>query len=120
MVIASRYVSGGSADMPAFRWLLSRILNITFGWIFAIPVRDLSSGYHIYRKELLERIKPAGTNFDILQEILLRAMAMGFKVEEIPFQYSARHSGRSNTKLFAFGVSYLKTIVKMYHLRKRL
>ncbi len=120
LVIASRYVSGGSADMPALRWLLSRILNFAFGLIFAVQVRDLSSGYRIYRKELLERIKPAGTNFDILQEILFRAMAMGLRVQEVPFQYSARHSGKSNTKLIAFGWSYLKTVVRMYHLKKRL
>lgn len=120
LVIASRYVTGGSADMPASRWLLSRILNFTFGWIFAVSVRDLSSGYRIYRKELLEQVKPVGTNFDILQEILLRAFAMGHKVQEVPFQYSARHSGKSNSKLLAFGWSYLKTIVMMYPLKKRI
>jgi dolichol-phosphate mannosyltransferase len=119
LVIASRYVAGGSAEMPATRWLLSRILNFTFGWIFAVPVLDLSSGYRIYRKELVEQINPVATNFDILQEILLRAVAIGLKVQEVPFQYSARHSGRSNAKLIAFGWSYLKTLVMMYSLKKK-
>jgi dolichol-phosphate mannosyltransferase len=30
VLIASRYVAGGSAEMPRYRYVLSRILNITF------------------------------------------------------------------------------------------
>lgn len=30
VLIASRYVAGGSTEMPRFRYVLSRILNITF------------------------------------------------------------------------------------------
>src|SRR5882757_480583 len=44
VIIASRYVEGGRADMPWSRYLLSRILNGFFSRGLSLPYRDLSSG----------------------------------------------------------------------------
>src|SRR5437867_2766423 len=40
IVIASRYVPEGRANMPVFRGVLSRILNATFRTVLDMPVRD--------------------------------------------------------------------------------
>ena len=47
MLIASRYVPGGIADMSLFRRALSVIPNRTFGWLLALPFCDLSSGFRL-------------------------------------------------------------------------
>src|SRR5437899_9845874 len=44
VLIASRYVLGGRADMSRFRRLLSQILNFTYSRILSFPLRDPSSG----------------------------------------------------------------------------
>src|SRR3979411_1496494 len=78
VVIASRYVPGGAAEMPAWRRLLSRILNTTFGRGLSLPVHDLSSGFRLYHRTVLHDIELTATDFDVLEEILIRALAAGY------------------------------------------
>jgi len=117
VVIASRYVEGGAAEMPAWRLGLSRVLNIVFGRGLSLPVRDLSSGFRLYRRAVLPALELKATDFDVLEEILIRALAAGYRVHEVPFQYRARVAGHSHAKLFKFAISYLRTFVAMWRLR---
>ena len=117
LIIASRYIEGGSAHMPFFRYVLSRILNITFSKLFSIPVRDLSSGFRLYKSDTLKKLSIEGRDFNVLQEILIKMFAQGYSVMEIPFHYQPRKAGSSKAKLFRFACSYLKTLKKMWTLR---
>src|ERR1700737_1191253 len=85
VVIASRYVPGGAAGMPAWRQRLSPLLNVTY--------------------------------FDVLEEILIRGLASGYTVYEVPFRYRARVAGHSHARLFKFALSYLRTFLSMWRLR---
>jgi dolichol-phosphate mannosyltransferase len=117
VVIASRYVEGGAAEMPVTRRVMSRILNITFGRGLSLPVHDLSSGYRLYRSAILRELELKATDFDVLEEILIRALAAGYRVHEVPFRYRARVAGQSHARLLRFAVSYLRTFVAMWRLR---
>ena len=117
VVIASRYVSGASADMSFFRYFLSRILNGVYGAILSLGIRDLSSGFRMYRKAALDSITFQGEDFDTLQEILLKLYCQGWRVTEVPFHYRVRKSGRSHVRLLKFARAYLATLFKMWGLR---
>jgi dolichol-phosphate mannosyltransferase len=117
VLIASRYVAGGQADMARFRRLLSHILNRTFSRVLSLPLRDLSSGFRIYRRDVLTGLKLQARDFDVLEEILIRIHAEGWRIQEVPFHYMARSSGRSHVRLFKFGWAFLKTLVRMWRLR---
>src|SRR5207249_4893832 len=103
VLIASRYVPGGRADMDGLRRLLSHVLNRTYARVLALPVHDLSSGFRMYRREALEGLRPEARDFDFLEEVLVRAHAEGWRVVEVPFHYMARGSGRSHARLVKFG-----------------
>src|SRR5207237_8959014 len=96
VVIASRYVQGGAAEMPATRRVMSRILNITFGRGLSLPVHDLYSGYRLYRAAILRELDLNAPDFVVLEEILIRVLAAGYRVYEVPFRYRPRVSGRSH------------------------
>ena len=49
VTIASRYVRGGQAAMPILRRTLSGALNWCFRRGLDVPIRDLSSGFRLYR-----------------------------------------------------------------------
>ncbi|HYB74215.1 MAG TPA: glycosyltransferase, partial [Candidatus Sulfotelmatobacter sp.] len=117
VLIASRYVAGGRADMGWFRRLLSRILNRTYRRALSLPLRDLSSGFRMYRRDALAGIRLQARDFDVLEEILIRVHCEGWRILEVPFHYMARGSGRSHARLFEFGWAFLKTLVRMWRLR---
>ena len=55
MVIGSRYVDGGgTSDWGIARPILSWLANKYIGLVAGIPVRDTTSGYRGYRREVLE------------------------------------------------------------------
>jgi dolichol-phosphate mannosyltransferase len=117
VLIASRYVAGGRAQMGWFRRLLSHILNRTYSRVLSLPLRDLSSGFRMYRREVLAGLTLTARDFDVLEEILIRVHADGWRIQEVPFHYMARGSGRSHVRLFKFAWAFLKTLVRMWRLR---
>ncbi len=119
VLIASRWVPGGGADMSRFRALLSHILNRTFRLLLSLPFRDISSGYRLYRRSILKDVRPAARDFDFLEEILIRAHNLGHRIVEVPFYYKPRGSGSSHARLIKFGWAYLKTLARMWRLRRQ-
>jgi len=117
VIIASRYIEGGRAHIPAVRHLLSRALNMFFGRGLSLPVRDLSSGFRLYKADLLRGMSYAARDFDILQEILVRTYASGSLVREIPFTYAPRRLGSSHARVLQFGWAYLRTFWSLWKLR---
>ena len=118
VVIASRYAPGGGAEMPWVRAVLSRILNVTFTAAFRLPILDISSGFRLYRAETLRRIEFHSSDFDVLEEILIKIYIGGGAVTEVPFQYRPRQAGRSHAKLLKFGLAYARTFFAMWKLRR--
>jgi dolichol-phosphate mannosyltransferase len=117
VLIASRYVAGGRADMDALRRLLSHVLNRTYARVLALPLQDLSSGFRMYRREALQGLRPRARDFDFLEELLIRAHAEGWRVAEVPFHYMARGAGRSHARLVKFGWALARTLLRMWQLR---
>jgi dolichol-phosphate mannosyltransferase len=118
VVIASRYVPGGRAEMSLSRMILSRVLNWTFARLLALPLSDLSSGYRLYRRAIIASLLPLhGKDFDILEEILVKAWCAGHRVQEVAFEYRPRHAGRSNARALQFARSYLGTLGALWTLR---
>ena len=118
ILVASRYVAGGRADMGAFRRVLSLILNKTYSRVLSLPLHDVSSGFRMYRSTSVKSLKLEARDFDVLEEILVKIYVNGGRIKEVPFHYGARHSGKSHAKLLRFGWAYSKTLLKMWKLRR--
>jgi dolichol-phosphate mannosyltransferase len=117
VVIASRYVEGGGADMPWYREILSIILNTVYTKVLDLPFKDISSGFRLYQASALSGLDLQSNDFDALEEILIKCYARGNRIIEIPFRYVPRVTGESKVKLWQFGVSYLRTLLRMWRLR---
>ncbi len=117
IVIASRYVRGGLANMPLLRRILSIILNKFLCFGLSLPLKDVSSGFRLYKSEIFKEIDFSERNFSVLVEILVKAYMHGFVVKEIPFHYQPRTKGKSHAKILTFGLDFLKTFLKMWRAR---
>ena len=120
LVVASRYVPGGHAQMPLARRLLSRVLNAVGRWVLSLPVRDLSSGYRLYRRAALPTAGVRAVHFDVLIELLTRVHGEGWRIAEGPFHYRPRHRGRSHVAFLPFARAYARTLARMWALRNSL
>jgi dolichol-phosphate mannosyltransferase len=117
IVVASRYVMFGHACMPFWRRVASRLLNATYRGILGLPLRDVTSGYRLYRASVLREAQPVSLGLDILPETVVHAYANGYRVKEIPFHYRPRAGGRSQFWRVTFGWSYLRTLVRCWFIR---
>ena len=117
VLIGSRYVAGGEAEMTLSRRVLSKILNTTYGRVLSLPIKDLSSGFRMYRADTVKHLQLKARDFDVLEEILIKVYSQGWSIIELPFRYMTRGSGRSHAKLLKFGIAYLKTLFRMWQLR---
>jgi dolichol-phosphate mannosyltransferase len=117
VTIASRYVQGGSATMPRVRYVLSRVLNEFFRRGLDVPLRDLSSGFRLYKATVLRGETYTARDFDLLQQIVVRAYAEGWKIQEVPFTYAPRMHGSSSARVFRVGRACLRTFWSLWKLR---
>ncbi len=120
IVVASRYALGGVAYSGFVRRFTSWLLNATLRRMLSMPVRDMSSGFRLYRREVLASLELTATNFEVLEEILVKAYASGFSIVEVPFTYFPRGAGRSHAKLFSFGWKILRGSLPLWKIRNSL
>ncbi len=117
VLIASRYVAGAYAAMPLSRRIASRVLNGIYRTALALPYRDLSSGFRMYRRSVLDDVGPVGaTGLDSLQEIVAKAFAQGWRIQEVPLYYPQSKRWTSG-RLAELGAGYAKTFGRMLALR---
>jgi glycosyltransferase involved in cell wall biosynthesis/predicted SAM-dependent methyltransferase len=117
VVIASRYIAGGSARMTSSRALLSHILNLVYRRVLAVPVRDMSSGFRGYQRRILDELTLESEKYDILEEILVKSYCLGWQVLEIPFDYAPRVAGRSHASVIGFTPHFLSTLLRLWTMR---
>jgi dolichol-phosphate mannosyltransferase len=101
VVLASRYVKGGSVDQSwgIYRKLLSWWANrIYVPAILGLPVRDATGGFKLWRKETLvgidvDRVHSNGYVFQV--EMSYLAHRLGYKIAEIAIHFPDRQVGES-------------------------
>ena len=95
IIIGSRFERGGSGDMQFSRVLISRFYNITARLVAGRSVKDFTTGFKLYRKEVLDSLKLTNDGFGLHMEILLKSIRKGFTTKEIPIHYHSREDGES-------------------------
>jgi apolipoprotein N-acyltransferase len=99
LVVGSRYIPGGSVtDWGRMRVALSRSGNRYARLLLGIPIHDATSGYRVYRADLLDELlrlplTTEGYGFQI--ELVLRAWLSGGTVVESPITFREREHGHS-------------------------
>jgi dolichol-phosphate mannosyltransferase len=100
LVIASRYIEGGSIE----RWSFSRRIVSIGAILFAhmlFPkiktVKDPTSGFFMFKRDIIENIHLDPLGFKILLEILVKGSY--HSVVEVPYVFRERRKGKSKLNL---------------------
>lgn len=99
LVMGSRYIPGGGVvNWDFFRRFLSRYGNLYARMVLGAKIKDMTSGFKCYRRQVLESIdlcgiKSNGYSFQI--ETVYRSLINGFTIKEIPIVFVEREQGQS-------------------------
>ena len=99
LAVGSRYMRGGRIDgWPPHRLLLSRGANVYCRTLLGLRVRDCTSGFRCYTRDLLSQIGlnevvSQGYSFQI--EMVHRTVKLGYPVIEVPIHFEDRIAGAS-------------------------
>jgi dolichol-phosphate mannosyltransferase len=120
IVIGSRYVAGGHTENPAVLIWMSYIVNLTFRVAFNIHAKDVTNSFRLYRTAILKPMHLESNDFDILEEILIKAVTHRppARVVEVPVTFGRRKAGESKRKLVQFAFGYLTTLRKLRKFQK--
>jgi ubiquinone/menaquinone biosynthesis C-methylase UbiE len=117
VLIASRYVPGAVASMPLSRRVLSRTLNHFYRVALALPYQDLSSGFRMYSRAVVDDLGPVeAAGLDSLQEIVVKAFSQGWRIVEVPLYYPQPRAWTTG-RMAEMGWGYLGTIGRLLALR---
>jgi len=96
MVIGSRWVPGGQVyNYPPVRYFFNRAYQQFFRILFRTHVHDLTFGYNLIRTSVLQRIRWQAQKHEITTEMVLKALKLGYHLEEIPVIWKRRNEGKS-------------------------
>lgn len=99
VAIGSRYKDGVRVlNWPPRRLVLSLFANRYVQTILNIPIRDCTSGFRAYSRQVLESIDIQSLRFPgyaFLVEVLYRTILCGFPIQEVPIIYTERREGQS-------------------------
>jgi glycosyltransferase involved in cell wall biosynthesis len=108
LVLASPYMPGGGVqDVPTFRLLVSKLGNKILR--LAMPNRIYTSTgiFRAYRRKVLDSLELESDGKEIHLEILSKAIALGFRVKEVPAILTGRKKGRSKFKFRKTAITHL-------------
>jgi SAM-dependent methyltransferase len=116
IVIASRYLPASRHQMTALRRTGSALLNAVFRRGLSLGIRDISSALRLYRADVVKALALEANDYDVLEEVLVRAYAAGWRVVEIPLTYAPNPSlpTKAHRKIVA---AYLRTFWTLWKLR---
>lgn len=99
VAIGSRYIPGGQTiGWPWHRKFISRLGGIYAGLVLGVPIRDLTGGFKLWRRETLAAIdlpsvQSDGYCFQI--ETTYRALRAGREIVQAPIVFHDRVAGKS-------------------------
>lgn len=122
VAVGSRYIAGGGmGDWPLFRQLISRVAVVLGS--FLCPAKDVTSGYLLFRREVLEGVSLDPIGFKIGLEVMVRGRYRVFT--EVPYVFTDRQKGRSklgSREVVAYLVQLSRLLAYRYrhpHQRRR-
>jgi glycosyltransferase involved in cell wall biosynthesis len=112
IVATSRWLKGGGfRGYNPVKLVLNYLFQKLFRVLYRTDLTDLTFGYRLYRRSILEGIIWEELRHPFLLECLLKPLRRGVRVTEVPCPWRPREEGESaNTLLRTF--QYVRTAVK--------
>ncbi len=118
LVIGSRFIKGGKdKERGTIREFISFFARIYISMVLGLKIKDITSGFRVFKKQVIEKILPRLTADDpfIVAESLYWVKRYGFSIKEVPIYFYNRNKGVSKLNgkiLFTYLFKVLKLGIK--------
>lgn len=111
VVLASRYLTIKNRIIVA-REIFSKLYYLLCKLLFNISVRDIGSGFIIFKRAVFDSINLTSRGFDIHMELFAKLKKQGFSIKEVPLKYS--YNGYSTFSILKHGPRILIDTLKFW------
>lgn len=120
LVIGSRFCNGNGQNIPTYRKIGMKVLDIATNAVGGIKVTDSQSGFRAYGRRAIDSIRINGNGMSAGSEILLQAKDNNLNVEEVPIHCSYDVESASSENPVSHGVKVLLNLLQDMELRRPL
>lgn len=110
IIVGSRYVKGGKAEMTLKRTMISKTFNFFTKTLLNTNVKDITTGFKLYNRRVFDNLTLESTGFGLHVEIFLKAINKGCTAKEIPINYM-RADKKSTLNYRRQFLSYTKPVL---------
>ncbi len=108
IVVGSPYMEGGAVEnVPPLRLWISKVANKFIGYAMGGNLSTVTGILRAYRREVLDSLELEFDGKEIHLEILSKAIALRYKIKEVPATLKGRELGRSKFKFRAAAISHI-------------
>jgi glycosyltransferase involved in cell wall biosynthesis len=118
VVLGSRLLAGDviRQGMPWWKFLGNRLLTGIQNWVLGRKLTEYHTGYRAFSRRVLEEVPFLlnSDNFVFDQEVLVQAIHLGFRIQEVPVptRYFAEASSASFKASVVYGLSILALLAR--------
>jgi dolichol-phosphate mannosyltransferase len=115
-VSASRLM-GGSSELHGgfdefFRLSGSSFITACINWKFGVRLSDSQNGFRAIRAAVLRELDLHSDGTTIEQEMIIKSLALGYRVSEVPSHEHKRRFGRSHINVGRAALPYVLNLVR--------
>ncbi len=116
VIVASRYAFSTKTVRLFSRLWFSKILNYFYRTLLEMSVSDMSNSIRLYQTKIFYGLDLIAENIGVLPEILVRAMANGWRIYEVFLPHVFLGEGVRD-RLLSFNVSHASSLYRLWRFR---
>jgi glycosyltransferase involved in cell wall biosynthesis len=95
-----------------FYYLGNRFLSIITGVLYETPIKDMETGYKVFRREVIKSLDLKSNRFEFEPEVTAKILKKGIKICEVPISYHGREYSEGKKITWRDGLTAIKVLLK--------
>lgn len=114
IVYGSRNLNPENKPFSKIYFYGGKLITEFFNFLFKTKLTDLTTGYKVFKKEVLERISFKENGFSFCEEFTAKVVKKGFSILEVPISYQGRSFAQGKKVRWTDGIKAFFVILRYY------
>ena len=115
MSVGSRLHADSESQFKSLNRFGNRMFLAVLNSVFKVRITDMLSGYRVFNRKFVKGVPLFGGGFETETELTIKALARGFRIEEVPVNLGTRPEGSfSKIRITQDGFRILNMILALF------